>query len=143
MPDPWKKPGVGRSSSSLLFLGTKYLHRIHPSTLFWAIVVISCVLFGVGHIGQLKGHDVATWFILSLMGFSLAMYAYFSRSFWIALLNHSLYDFAVSIHAISTSSYAWWPYLVVFWIILVFLYYRWRRSRVITNFRNNAAEVSQ
>lgn len=125
---------------ALFYLGTRLFKKALPTIVFWVSVAISCVLFGVGHIGQLKGHDFATWLIATLTGLFLFLYAYFSRSFWMDVFAHSLYDVAASIGAISISQ-SWWTYLAIPWFIIGVLYYKWRMSKTVH--MDNPVEVTQ
>ena len=113
---------------SLFFLGTYYLPRMARQWVLGISLMISCVLFGVGHIGELNGYDGVTWVAMSVSGLLLFFFAYWGRSFWIAVLSHCLYDFIVFLGVIPMS---WWTIMVVPWGVIAFFYYRWRRSVVL------------
>ena len=113
---------------SLFFLGTHYLPKLSRQWIFGISLLISCVLFGVGHIGELNGYDGVTWFAMSVSGLLLFFFAYWGRSFWIAVLSHCLYDFIVFLGVIPMS---WWTIMVVPWGVIAFFYYRWRKSVVL------------
>lgn len=123
---------------SIFYVAMRFSNQRHQRYVLCTVLIISCALFGMGHIGELKGYDLFTALDMSLAGALLILFAYWSRSFWIPLLTHSLHNFAVYLSFSQSSFWSCWLVLGVLWSIVVFYYYRWHKSVMALHSTDNA-----
>lgn len=112
---------------TFVYLSSKYVRCNQRPQLLWIAVGVSSALFGLGHIGKYPAHGFMTWAVYTAVGVFMFVVAYWSRSFWVAVISHSVYDLCATIGMFNFT--LWWLGMIVPWGVMGFFYVKWKANQ--------------